>query len=99
MGSRTQAQKAQTAAELPDATATVARARYQIERLLAAEDEHIEKRLAAAPARDLVLPELHELLMLNTTRLQYRPDVQRARAELLEAQANCVKLKRHSVRS
>lgn len=85
---RAKAQRAQTATTLPQAAAAAAEAQFTIARLLADRDDMVEKMLEAAPTRNMVVPSVDDLNIIDVARIRLRPDIQQARAALLEAQAN-----------
>jgi NodT family efflux transporter outer membrane factor (OMF) lipoprotein len=81
------AQRAQTATTLPQAQGASNAAQYQIERLLAIRDGSIEKKLKDAKPLTIQVPEAITIVKLSIDNLYNRPDIKKARADLLESEA------------
>jgi NodT family efflux transporter outer membrane factor (OMF) lipoprotein len=85
---RARAQRAQTAAGLPDSEAAANAAQYQIERLLAVRDETVQIALTQANPKIMNIPRVEDALSITLESVRERPDVRQARAGLLAAQAD-----------
>lgn len=85
---RAQAQRAQTATQLPIAEASAKTAQYQIERLLGNQPEDLSKMLSSHIEEPLVVPVADDALSLSIDNVRQRPDVRVKLAELIATQAD-----------
>ena len=85
---RAQAQREQTATQIPLALASADTAQYQIERLLGKNPGELAEILKKSPHTELIVPLPQDIKDIPLDLLQSRPDVAAARADLLAAQAN-----------
>lgn len=85
---RAQAQREQTATQLPLALAGLNTARYQIERLLGKNPGDLAVLLKESRLAAFTVPQPHEIKDIPLDVIQSRPDVAAARADMLAAQGD-----------
>lgn len=85
---RAQAQREQTATQLPLAYAASEKAQYQIEVLLNAKDNYVATCLSAAKESALKVPTPHLIATISLDRLKQRPDLRASQNNLLAARAD-----------
>lgn len=84
---RAQAERDQTATQLPLAQASLDAAQYQIERLLGKDSGALTPRLASAKG-ELFVPPAAASLDVSVEQIRRRPDIRAASAELMAANAD-----------
>ena len=85
---RAQAQREQTATQVPLALASANTAEYQIERLLGKHPGDLAALLKDSPRAEFTVPLPQDIKDIPLDAIQSRPDVAAARADLLAAQGN-----------
>ena len=85
---RARAERAQILAQLPEAKASANDAEHQIERLLGDTDHQVTTALVQASPMSLNIPAPNKTLAITIDIIQNRPDVRKARFDLLAAQAD-----------
>ena len=85
---RAEAQRAQTATQLPIAEANAKTAQYQMERLLGKQPEDLTGALTSHIEEPLIVPIADDALVLTIDSLRDRPDIRMRRAELIAAKAD-----------
>lgn len=90
MLTRAQAERAQTATQLPLANASLDGARYQIERLMGKPSGALQELFDTHPA-ELFVPPAEGTVSLSLDSMRGRPDIRAARADMLAAQSDLAK--------
>ena len=88
---RAQAERAQTATQLPLAQASARTAQYQAERLLGQSSGALDAMFSGAVNQPLAVPEPDATLDLGIEVIRARPDIRAAKATMLAAQSDLVK--------
>jgi NodT family efflux transporter outer membrane factor (OMF) lipoprotein len=87
---RAEAERAQTATQLPLANASLDGARYQIERLMGKPSGALQALFDAYGA-ELLVPPAEEAISVTLEAMRQRPDIRAARADMLAAQSDLAK--------
>jgi NodT family efflux transporter outer membrane factor (OMF) lipoprotein len=87
---RAEAERAQTATQLPLANASLDGARYQIERLMGKPSGVLQALFDTQPA-ELFVPPAEQAISVTLEAMRQRPDIRAARADMLAAQSDLAK--------